>query len=233
MLRQWASMGPWGLGLQGARVGALPHLPQGPQSWPPSQLDNWGKYRPSCPSYLCQKRLQTQGWGDAPLLPTHTAGSLSCAGYQPPGLPTFTGPRPLGGPDGEPVLLWALLRVGKGLISMQNRNRRLRKHHVRSGGRGAAQQAAGWRRSTARGLTRVEVRAEGEAGVEEGGKIASRYNMYLSPSLLLFLLLLLLPSLLPLPLFLFYIFLLLPTPSFSFFFLNAIILLFFGKYKIR
>lgn len=81
------------------------------------------------------------------------------------------------GPSCQELLLPALLRVGKGLISMQKRKPPLRKHHVRSGGTGGGaapavwgqlQRAEGWPRGAASGLTGVEVRAEGEAGVEEG-----------------------------------------------------------------
>lgn len=76
--------------------------PQGPQSPPPSPGDTWGKHRPSCPSYLCQKRPQRHRVG-APLSPTRCRRPQLC--WEPAqGLTTYAGPWPLGVlPTASPV----------------------------------------------------------------------------------------------------------------------------------
>lgn len=85
---------------------------------------------------------------------------------QPQGLPASGLP---GGPAGKAAPSAAPLRVGKGLTSMQNRKPGALEASCPQLGRlGAAAAGRGPARGAARGLTGVEVRAEGEAGVEEG-----------------------------------------------------------------
>lgn len=98
------------------------------------------------------------------MLPARAEGA-GCAGSGPTACPP---PETCSGSSLVPVLLRGL-RAEKGLISRQNGKPWLQQHHVGSEktGGGAAAAARPPPRAP-RGLTRVEVGAEGEAGVEEG-----------------------------------------------------------------
>lgn len=98
------------------------------------------------------------------MLPARAEGA-GCAGSGPTACPP---PETCSGSSPVPVLLRGL-RAEKGLISRQNGKPWLQQHHVGSEktGGGAAAAARPPPRAP-RGLTRVEVGAEGEAGVEEG-----------------------------------------------------------------
>lgn len=98
------------------------------------------------------------------MLPASAEGAR-CAGSGPKACPP---PETCSGSSPVPVLLRGL-RVEKGLISRQNGKPWFQQHHVGGGETGGGAVAAARPPPRApRGLTRVEVGAEGKAGVEEG-----------------------------------------------------------------
>lgn len=98
------------------------------------------------------------------MLPASAEGA-GCTGSGPKACPP---PETCSGSSPVPVLLRGL-RAEKGLISRQNGKPWLQQHHVGGGETGGGAVAAARPPPRApRGLTRVEVGAEGKAGVEEG-----------------------------------------------------------------